>query len=138
MTQQDHKWEPRDVDVASLLIIALLIILGTGLSAIAAGGLFHALALHTDAAERQPAAVAKARENFPAPRLQVSPEAEFATYRAAQEHELLTYGWLDQAHGTVRLPIERAMDLLLERGLPKTPPAGTDLQFRQREGAMAK
>jgi hypothetical protein len=30
-----------------------------------------------------------------------------------------TYGWIDRNGGVVRLPIDRAMDLVLERGLPQ-------------------
>ncbi len=41
-----------------------------------------------------------------------------AVFRA-QEHEVLTtYGWMDKNAGVVRIPIERAKDLLIERGLP--------------------
>jgi hypothetical protein len=39
------------------------------------------------------------------------------------------YGWVDRSAGTVRLPIERAMQLLLERGLP-TRPEGEQDGFR--------
>jgi len=35
------------------------------------------------------------------------------------EHEILTtYGWADKSAGVVRIPIDRAKDLLIERGLP--------------------
>jgi hypothetical protein len=40
----------------------------------------------------------------------------------AHEDELLNnYGWVDQDAEVVRIPIERAMELLLERGLPTRP-----------------
>jgi hypothetical protein len=35
-----------------------------------------------------------------------------------QIEALHTYGWIDEQQGVVRLPIERAKDLLLEQGLP--------------------
>jgi len=54
----------------------------------------------------------------PAPRLQVAPVEDLARYRAAQESALNSYGWVDQKAGVVRIPIDRAIDLLLERGLP--------------------
>ena len=41
--------------------------------------------------------------------------------KAFREHEhevLTTYGWADKSAGVVRIPIDRAKDLLLERGLP--------------------
>ena len=138
MSGPDHKWEIKDVDVTALFLIAALVIMAALLAALATGGLFRAMALHADATERQPSTLAEERQNFPAPRLQVSPAADFAAYHAAQQHELHSYGWIDQAHGTVHMPIERAMDLLLQRGLPTTPTGETDLQFRQQGGVMTQ
>jgi len=42
--------------------------------------------------------------------------------RAAQERELTTYGWVDKEKQTVRIPIDRAMELLAQRGLPARNP----------------
>ncbi len=52
------------------------------------------------------------------PVLQVSPPLELQTFRAREENELQTYGWVDRKAGVVRIPIERAMDVLLQQGLP--------------------
>lgn len=42
----------------------------------------------------------------------------------AQSHEHLDgYGWIDQEHGVVRIPIQRAMDLVAAQGLPARPGA---------------
>ena len=41
-------------------------------------------------------------------------------YRAQQLAATTTYGWVDKDAGVVRLPIERAKRLLVERGLPAT------------------
>jgi len=38
--------------------------------------------------------------------------------RANEDAVLNSYGWADRRAGTVRVPIDRAMDLLVERGLP--------------------
>ena len=38
--------------------------------------------------------------------------------RKKEQDALTTYGWVDQHAGVVRIPMERAKDLLLERGLP--------------------
>jgi hypothetical protein len=48
-------------------------------------------------------------------------------FRKREDDSLSTYGWVDRASGTVRLPIGRAKDLLIERGLPTRPgaPAST-------------
>lgn len=54
----------------------------------------------------------------PGPRLQVSPQMDLQAFRAREDAELHTYGWIDRTAGVVRIPIERAMDLVLQRGLP--------------------
>lgn len=63
----------------------------------------------------------------PSPRLQVLPHQELQDYCAAQQQEVNSYGWIDQQSGVVRVPIDRAMDLILARGLPARPaePAGS-------------
>lgn len=54
----------------------------------------------------------------PAPRLQAEPFKDLEELRTAEDRELSTYGWVDQASGVARLPIERAIDLLVDQGLP--------------------
>jgi len=54
----------------------------------------------------------------PTPRLQVDPAVDLEQVRGTQEEMLNSYGWVDKASGTVRVPIDRAMDLLTERKLP--------------------
>lgn len=60
----------------------------------------------------------------PAPRLQVTPVLDLKNYRDSQQEQLEGYGWIDREGGVVRIPIERAMDLVLERGLAAEKPAG--------------
>lgn len=59
----------------------------------------------------------------PKPRLQVQPHVELQEYCAAQQQHVSTYGWVDRESGVVRIPVDRAMDLVLERGLPSRPTA---------------
>jgi hypothetical protein len=63
----------------------------------------------------------------PEPRLQAAPAQELQKFRADEESLLNSYGWVDQNAGVVRIPITRAMDLILQRGLPTRP----DDQSRQ-------
>jgi hypothetical protein len=63
------------------------------------------------------------------PRLQVAAPQELGQYRKGQEELLHSYGWADQKAGIVRIPIDRAMDLLIQRGLPvQAAPAQGELQ----------
>ena len=57
-------------------------------------------------------------ESTPLPSLLVNEPVVLREYRTRQHDAETTYGWIDQAMGTIRLPIERAKDLVLERGLP--------------------
>ena len=38
-----------------------------------------------------------------------------------EDRRLATYDWADKDKGVVQIPIERAMDLIVERGLPVRP-----------------
>src|SRR5580658_3788697 len=65
----------------------------------------------------------------PAPRLQVQPRAELHDYCERQDKLLNTYGWADEHNGVVRIPVDRAIELTLQQGLPSRAaadiPAGT-------------
>jgi hypothetical protein len=54
----------------------------------------------------------------PAPRLQVEPRAELHAYCEQQDKLLNTYGWADEHNGVVRIPVDRAIELTLQQGLP--------------------
>jgi hypothetical protein len=58
------------------------------------------------------------KENFPAPQLEVNERTEINDQRLHEEETLSTYDWIDQKAGTVRIPIDRAMELMAQRGLP--------------------
>ena len=53
----------------------------------------------------------------PGPQLQRDPEGELEALRHEMAEQLSGYGWLDEGAGTVHIPIEEAMDLLVERGI---------------------
>jgi hypothetical protein len=54
----------------------------------------------------------------PAPRLQNYPFQDIKQLRQHDKPLLGSYEWIDKNAGTVRIPVDRAMDLLAERGLP--------------------
>lgn len=62
---------------------------------------------------------------FPQPRLEQNERVEINDFRLNEEQTLNSYGWVDKKSGVVRIPIERAMQLLTQRGLPTTPKPGT-------------
>jgi hypothetical protein len=62
---------------------------------------------------------------FPQPRLERNERIEIRDFRVKEEQALNTYGWVDEKAGVVHIPIERAMQLVAQRGLPTSRKAGT-------------
>lgn len=61
----------------------------------------------------------RGNENIPpSPRLEVSPTAELTATRNREQEILDTYGWIDRSQGIVRIPIEHAMQLMVQHGFP--------------------
>jgi hypothetical protein len=67
---------------------------------------------------RYPMSLTEERPAPPPPRLQTYPFQDIKELRQHDKPLVGTYEWIDQNAGTVRIPVERAMDLLAERGLP--------------------
>src|SRR5437667_8352420 len=61
---------------------------------------------------------------FPQPRLETNERLEINDFRLQEEKTLNSYGWIDQKAGIARIPIDRAMQLLAQRGLPTRPQPG--------------
>ncbi len=54
----------------------------------------------------------------PEPKLQVNPSQELREVRRWEDDRLHGYEWVDKETGVFRIPIDRAMELLAESGLP--------------------
>jgi hypothetical protein len=68
-----------------------------------------------------------ARDQVPAPpQLQETPPIDMKTLRAQEDAILHTYGWADEGGGVVRIPIETAIDILAQRGLPSRSERGIE------------
>jgi hypothetical protein len=61
------------------------------------------------------------RQLPPQPRLQPHPASDLKRYCEIEQQQLTTYGWVDQNNGLVRIPVDRAMDVVLQKGLPARP-----------------
>ena len=57
----------------------------------------------------------------PQPRLEFNLDQSLAALRGREAVSLARYGWVDRQHGVARIPVERAMALLAQRGLPGWP-----------------
>jgi hypothetical protein len=73
---------------------------------------------------RSQVAASEPSKAFPQPQLQETEVLDLKAIRAAEDQVLNGYAWMDPEKGVVRIPISRAMDLLVERGLPSRAQAG--------------
>ena len=63
--------------------------------------------------------VAELAQQFPTPRVQLDDgNQDVADLHAREDLLLENYSWVDVSHTRVRIPIERAMELIAQRGLP--------------------
>jgi hypothetical protein len=90
---------------------------------IVAAVVITSLLIHFKAAEhsRQETPVprlAQEREATPGPRLQVDANKDLRQMRAGEEAVLNSYGWVDKDAGIVKIPVDRAMEILAKKGLP--------------------
>jgi hypothetical protein len=65
-----------------------------------------------------PLAAGQADRLPPEPRLQTNPRQDLIDLRAKEDEILGSYGWVDRNAGVVRIPVDAAIKLTLERGLP--------------------
>jgi hypothetical protein len=71
---------------------------------------------------------------FPSPKLEEDERGQLNGFLTEEENTLYSYGWVDEKAGTVRIPIDRAMDLLVQRGLPVRPPGAADAAGKPQAG----
>ncbi len=110
-------YERQDLSIRAIVIVAVVI---AGALIAAAGvtawmfGVFESQAVKRDVA-MPPRTVTPALPQEP--RLQVDAPKDLQTFRTGEEKRLTTYGWVNKTNGQGRIPIERAMELLVERGV---------------------
>lgn len=74
---------------------------------------------------------------FPEPRLEQNERMEMRDFRMGEEKTLNSYGWVDEQAGQAHMPIEKAMEMVAQRGLPTTPRAGVEPQSVVSTGKQA-
>lgn len=115
--------EPTDVDLvgAKRLLLATTIFLAVVFAAL--WGMILVMKNRAESREAPPLAVVeRAGDRLPPlPRLQTQPYQDLAGFRAAERATLESYAWVDRAQGIAQIPVARAIDLVVERGLPAPP-----------------
>ena len=107
--------EKSEVSVRFIVISLGVLLVGTFLVALLVVGIFQFFS-HTYQTQES------AKQNQPhiprEPRIEVEPWQQLVNVHAREDHVLSSYAWVDKKDGTVRIPIEQAMDELAKKGLP--------------------
>lgn len=122
-------YEQRDISLKTLVKWTIFLFFFVGLSSVVALGIYKIFVPEKTPMQES---LNVTNRNIPRalptePRLQVMPQQDLIRFRATEERLQTTYGKPDSStveHGpdAVRIPIDRAIDLIAERGLPATPP----------------
>ncbi len=110
-------YETRDANTAGVLGFLGALAMVIAFVFLCTWGLFRQYTV-SDQTGGSASVFANVREVPPGPVLQVRPDEDLEHMLARQKQTLETYGWENRQAGTVRIPIERAMELLLQKGLP--------------------
>jgi hypothetical protein len=117
----------RELDVRSVVSFGI----GLGLAMTVVLALVWLLLAHWKtlqiARDPRPSPVAEANVPRlpPEPRLQSAPVKDMDELRAREASVLTSYAWVDKRAGIVRIPIDRAIDIVVGQGLPAPPPQAT-------------
>jgi len=110
-------YEDSDVSVGRLLAFAAGVVALVVLGVLGSAAVFHFFVRHQPLGP--PASPFEdVRPMPPEPRLQTTAPLDLKRYREDQEKILQSYGWVDPQAGIVRIPVDRAVDLLLQKGYP--------------------
>jgi hypothetical protein len=112
--------EVTDAEAGPLVKFVAFLALTTAITAAVVVGLYKYLDTREirEKAGHYPLAVGIERPLPPSPRLQSYPLDDMQELRKNESLVLDHYGWVDKSKGVVRIPVDRAIELLATRGLP--------------------
>jgi hypothetical protein len=118
--QRDQRagYEPSDLKPGAIALFAVALVIAIGLALVITTLFMNYRALQHSRREAPVPRLAGEREATPGPRLQVDAQNELRQMRAAEDTTLNSYSWVDKDAGIVKIPIDRAMEILAKKGLP--------------------
>jgi hypothetical protein len=115
-------YEVSDVNIRGLVMFLVGLIVSMAVVVFAIAGFFFFLDARVEKLDPPRPPLADLRpKTVPAPQLQESPARDMQTLLVQQEAALGETKWIDKEQDVVQIPIERAMQLVVERGLPDWP-----------------
>ncbi len=111
-------YELSDLKPGYIALFGIGVVIAVGLAVVITSLFVHYRELQNARQETPVPRLARERESMPEPRLQVDAPNELRQMRAAEEAALNSYGWVDKEAGVVKIPVDRAMEILAKKGLP--------------------
>ena len=88
--------------------------------------------------QKYPLAAAVPHKEPPAPNLQKQPFKDIYMLRQGETEKLTTYGWVDKDGGVARIPIDQAMEIMLQRGFPARAEGGNALNVVTQDSSSGR
>jgi hypothetical protein len=140
-TPPGAQYEHTDIDPSIGYKFALWLAVAMLISFAIVYGTFRFFDSRQDAADqrsqRYPLAAGVTREN-PTPFLQTQPFKDIYMLREEEARKMQGYGWVDKDGGVTRIPIERAMELMIQRGFATQPQAGAALDVVTQDSSSGR
>ena len=122
LSGEERDYEDKDIRLLPLVSFMVGALIVTALTFLGVRVLFAKLA-GSAASRNAVAASGGAERQLPiGTLLQVTAPQDLAEHRAREAELLHSYAWVNRAAGVARIPVDLAMDILAERGLPTTAP----------------
>jgi len=74
----------------------------------------------------------------PFPNLQTQPFKDLYQLRQGENEKLASYGWVDKDGGVTRIPIDRAMEVMLQRGFPVRAEGGSGVDVVTQDSSSGR
>ena len=116
--------ETRDISIRAILGFGVALAVLTGVALAAMWGVFRVFENRADERDQpaSPMVAVNLRRTPSGPRLESNPLVPRLAARAREDAIHGSYGWVDRSAGLARIPIDRAMELLVQKGLPASKP----------------
>lgn len=115
--------EPRDLRIKLVVFFGLSLTVTLVVSHVLLRAVFADFADAAARRDRPHSPLRADRVLPPEPRLATHPGEDLEALREGENRRLGTYGWIDRERHILRIPIDRAMDQVIRRGIPSRPPA---------------
>lgn len=126
--RQGPGYELRDVSLIAIIRWMIFLFVFVGLAS-GVTWIIYKLFAPDQPGEARLASQPFSEQRPPEPRIQADPKIDIEKFREAEDKALTSYGWVDKNAGVAKIPIDRAMTLLEQRGLP-TPPDSTAFEAK--------